>query len=89
MSNRRLRRAQERILKNPKKLKELMKLRPPTEEDIEWYAQRKAQTLINEGTKSVGPIKVSDEMAKQLLDFKEKRIMDTFEDNIKEHYNAI
>jgi hypothetical protein len=88
MSNRRLRRAQERLLKNPKKLKELMKLRPPTEEDIEWYAQRKAASLINEGTKLAGPIQISDEMAQQLIDFKEKRIMDTFEDNIKEHYNT-
>ena len=65
MSIRRLRRAQERLLKNPKKLKELMKLRPPTDEDIEWYVQRQAEKAITEGTKTLGPIEISDEMAQQ------------------------
>ena len=86
MSNRRLRRAQERLLNNKKKVRELMKIKPPTDEDIEWYIQRQAQKAITEGTKSLGPIKISDELAQQLKDYKHKSIVEGHDKTIKDYY---
>ena len=87
MSNRRLRREQERLLKNPKKVKELMKQRPITDEDIEWYIQRQAQKAITEGTKTLGPITLSDELIQELKDYKQKQLSEGYDEWLKEHYN--
>lgn len=88
MSNRRLRREQERLLKNPKKVQELMRKRPITDEDIEWYIQRQAQKAITEGTKTLGPINLSDELIEELKKHKQARMDEGYDEHIKNYYNT-
>jgi hypothetical protein len=61
MSDRRLRRAQQRFLKNPKKIQEFLKLKP-TEEEVERYVEEQVLKAMTTNTKVMNGIKPSDEM---------------------------
>lgn len=80
MSDRRLRRAQQRFLKNPKKIQEFLKLKP-TEEQVERYVEEQVLKAMTTNTKLMNGIKPSDNKQKE-----EKMDMG-YDEGIKEYYN--
>ena len=86
MSDRRLRRQQERFLKNPKKIQEFLKLKP-TEEEVERYVEEQVLKAMKTGTKVMNGITPSDEMIEDLRKEKQEKMDKGYDEWVKEYYN--
>jgi uncharacterized protein with von Willebrand factor type A (vWA) domain len=86
MSSRRLRRQQERFLKNPKKIQQLLNTKP-TEEEIDRYVQERILKAKLTGTRAMNGITPSDEMIEDLRKEKQEKMDKGYDKWVKEYYN--
>lgn len=86
MSNRRFRREQERFLKNPKKIQQLLNTKP-TDEEIDMFIERRIAKAKLTGPKVFNGINPSDEMIEELKEHKQEKMDMGYDKSIKEYYN--